>query len=310
MAGMSITNERLETIDFTQNYFPPDPSLFIAAVGADIDPSALEGKRVDVQGGTIQAAYAEENLGASNAIVSFGTADLGAGNLDTILADGSYLEPVVAASNGAFEFVGEDVMIGNGVGAGLRKDETELKTKFDDVLTAPKKDGTVDKLIAQWLDGRGPYFTEQRPQPGRVPPAPAFLKARLYPSSCPFGPAHERRHRLLAELFDQRQAPNLACQLPVHHFCSDRWWHAGSSLWSGRHHPEECAVLAPAPDRLDLFLHRARRARCAVLPVLSAGLRADSQMVHGQPDLRTRDDRRPVGGLASLQGCQLISGHP
>ena len=165
MAGMSITDERLATIDFTQNYFPPDPSLFIAAAGAGIDPTALEGKRVGVQGGTIQAAYAEENLGANNTVVSFGTADqamadLGAGNLDTILADGAYLEPVVAASNGAFEFVGEDVMIGNGVGAGLRKDEAELKTKFDDALTALKKDGTVDKLIAQWFDGRGPYFAE------------------------------------------------------------------------------------------------------------------------------------------------------
>tara|TARA_R110000868_G_scaffold15678_13_gene71245 strand:+ start:1776 stop:2528 length:753 start_codon:yes stop_codon:yes gene_type:complete len=165
MAGMSITEERLETIDFTQNYFPPDPSLYIAAAGAGIDPSALEGKRVGVQGGTIQAAYAEENLGANNTIVSFGTADqamadLGAGNLDTILADGAYLEPVVAASGGAFEFVGEDVMIGGGVGGGVRKDEADLKGKFDDALTALKKDGTVDELIAKWFEGRGPYFAD------------------------------------------------------------------------------------------------------------------------------------------------------
>ncbi|WP_224703347.1 transporter substrate-binding domain-containing protein [Devosia aquimaris] len=165
MAGMSITDERMETIDFTQNYFPPDPSRFIAPSGAGLDIANLEGKRVGVQGGTIQAAYAEANLAGKNTVVSFGTADqamadLGAGNLDTILADGAYLEPVVAASGGAFELVGEDVMIGNGVGAGLRKDEAELKTKFDDALTALKKDGTLDGLIAKWFDGRGPYFTE------------------------------------------------------------------------------------------------------------------------------------------------------
>ena len=165
MAGMSITDERRETIDFSQNYFPPDPSLFVAAAGAGIDPTALEGKRVGVQGGTIQAAYAEANLAGANTIVAFTTADqamadLAAGNLDTIIADGAYLEPVVAASSGAIEFVGEDVMIGNGVGAGLRKDEAELKTKFDDALTALKPDGTVDKRIAQWCEGRGPYFAE------------------------------------------------------------------------------------------------------------------------------------------------------
>jgi polar amino acid transport system substrate-binding protein len=165
MAGMSITDERLETIDFSQNYFPPDPSKYVAAAGEAIDPSALEGKRVGVQGGTIQAAYAEENLGSNNTVVSFGTADqamadLAAGNLDTILADGAYLEPVVAASGGALEFVGDDVLIGDGVGAGLRKDEAELKGKFDTAITALKADGTLDTLIAKWFEGRGPYFAE------------------------------------------------------------------------------------------------------------------------------------------------------
>lgn len=165
MAGMSITDERRETIDFSDNYFPPDPSKFVAAAGAGLDIANLEGKRIGVQGGTIQAAYAEENLSANNTIVSFSTADqamadLAGGNLDTIIADGAYLDPVVAASSGALEFVGEDVMIGDGIGAGIRKDEPELKAQLDDALTALKADGTVDKLIAQYFDGRGPFFSE------------------------------------------------------------------------------------------------------------------------------------------------------
>lgn len=165
MAGMSITDERLETIDFTQNYFPPDPSKFVAEASASLDFANLSGARIGVQGGTIQASYAEQNLGADNTVVSFTTADqamadLAAGNLDTILADGAYLEPVVTASGGAIVFVGEDVLIGNGVGAGIRKDEADLKTKLDDALTALKADGTVDELIAKWFDGHGPYFAE------------------------------------------------------------------------------------------------------------------------------------------------------
>ena len=165
MAGMSITDERRATIDFTTNYFPPDPSKFAAAAGEELDIAALSGKRVGVQGGTIQATYAEQNLAANNTVVSFTTADqamadLAAGNLDTILADGAYLDPVVAASNGALVFVGDDIMIGDGIGAGIRKDETALKTKLDDALAALKKDGTVDTLIAKWFDGRGPFFAE------------------------------------------------------------------------------------------------------------------------------------------------------
>ena len=36
IAGMSITDERDEVIDFTQNYTPPSPSIFVAA-SADVD---------------------------------------------------------------------------------------------------------------------------------------------------------------------------------------------------------------------------------------------------------------------------------
>jgi polar amino acid transport system substrate-binding protein len=165
MAGMSITEERLETIDFTQNYFPPDPSRFVATNGEGYDVTNLSGIRLGVQSGTIQAAYAEEHFGKDNTLVSFSTADqamadLAAGNLDAILADGAYLEPVVAASGGNIAFFGEDIMIGDGVGAGVRKDDAVIKAKFDDALTALKKDGTVDKLIAQWFDGKGPFFAE------------------------------------------------------------------------------------------------------------------------------------------------------
>jgi hypothetical protein len=81
-------------------------------------------------------------------------------NLDTIHADVAYLQPVVDASNGAIEFVGEDVMIGNGVGAGIRKGDTELLETWNTSLAALKADGTVDALIAEWFDGAGPFFNE------------------------------------------------------------------------------------------------------------------------------------------------------
>ncbi|MCW5721137.1 MAG: transporter substrate-binding domain-containing protein [Devosia sp.] len=165
MAGMSITDERLVTIDFTQNYFPPDPSRYVILAGTELDFANLSGARVGVQGGTIQASYAETNLGPNNTIITFATADqamadLAAGNLDTILADGAYLEPVVTASGGGIEFAGEDVLIGNGVGAGVRKDDGDLKATVDAAITALKRDGTVDTLIAKWFEGHGPYFAD------------------------------------------------------------------------------------------------------------------------------------------------------
>lgn len=162
MAGMSITDERKQTIDFSQDYFPPDPSKYVGAAGATFDFDNLSGVKIGAQGATIQHAYIQENFAANNTIQAYedadqAMADLLAGNLDLILADSAYLEAVVAG-NSAIAFTGPDVLIGGGVGIGLRKPDDELETKLNAALDSVKADGTLDKLIAQWFEGRGPYY--------------------------------------------------------------------------------------------------------------------------------------------------------
>ncbi len=163
MAGMSITDERKKTINFSEEYYPVAPSLFAAASGAKIDLSALKGKKIGVQGATVQAGYAKKHFAANNKVLSYETfdqsvADLMAGNIDILLADGDPLKPVVKASNGAISFVGDGVRIGGGVGIGLRKGDTALTDKLNAALAALKKNGTVDKLIKKYFDN-GPFYS-------------------------------------------------------------------------------------------------------------------------------------------------------
>lgn len=165
MAGMSITEERQQTINFSDEYFPPDPSRYVALAGAAIDFEPLSGARIGVQGGTIQADYAESNLAQDNTVISFTTADqavadLAAGNLDAIFADGAYVDPIVSASGGSIEYTGPEIMIGEGMAVGLRKEDADLTARINDAIAALKADGTVDGLIAQWFDGRGPYYAD------------------------------------------------------------------------------------------------------------------------------------------------------
>ncbi|MBV1864870.1 MAG: transporter substrate-binding domain-containing protein [Rhodobacteraceae bacterium] len=152
IAGMSITAERDEVIDFTQEYFPPDPSGYMGMAGAKVD---LKGGIIAAQVNTIQAAYVAES-GAT--LVEFATPDetiaaVKNGEADAVLADLAYLDQFVKESNGTLAFVGE-VSIGGGVGMGVRESDTALKNTFDMAITSLKADGTVTKLIAKWFDGR------------------------------------------------------------------------------------------------------------------------------------------------------------
>ncbi|WP_428925981.1 transporter substrate-binding domain-containing protein [Marinibacterium sp. SX1] len=149
IAGMSITDERDEVIDFTQDYYPPTASAYVAAMeGVD-----LTGGVIAAQTGTIQASHVAET-GAT--LVEFATpeetvAAVRNGEADAVLADYDYLVPIVEASGGELMFAGDKVPLGGGVGMGLRESDGELKDKFDAAITSMKDDGTLNELLTKWF---------------------------------------------------------------------------------------------------------------------------------------------------------------
>ncbi|MCR9087320.1 MAG: transporter substrate-binding domain-containing protein [Rhodobacteraceae bacterium] len=151
MAGMSITPERDAVIDFTQNYLPPEPSAY-AALSDDVE---IGDAVIAAQTGTIQAGYVVES-GAT--IVEFPTPDdtiaaVKNGEADAVLADKAFLEPFVNEDPDLF-FVADDVLLGGGLGVGLRESDTELKIKLDAAIQSMKDDGSLNELIAKWFDER------------------------------------------------------------------------------------------------------------------------------------------------------------
>ncbi len=147
IAGMSITDERDEVIDFTQNYTPPDPSAYLGMTeGLDLSSGVIA-----AQTGTIQAGYVAET-GAT--LLEFATpeetiAAVRNGEADAVLADKSYLAPI-AESDADLMFVGEDVALGDGVGMGVRESDTELRETFDAAIQSMKDDGSLNALIEKW----------------------------------------------------------------------------------------------------------------------------------------------------------------
>jgi len=149
IAGMSITAERDEVIDFTQDYYPPTASAYVAlSDGADVT-----GGLVSAQTATIQAGHVAES-GAT--LLEFATleetvAAVRNGEADAVLADFDALVPLVEASGGELTFVGDPVPLGGGVGMGLRESDGELRDKFDAAITSMKEDGSLNELLKKWF---------------------------------------------------------------------------------------------------------------------------------------------------------------
>ncbi len=150
IAGMSITAERDAVIDFTQPYFPPDPSAYVAMSGAGED--AAKGV-VAAQTNTIQSAHVASS-GAT--LVEFASPDetvaaVRNGEADAVLADKAFLIPIVEQSGGDLVFLGGDVILGDGIGVGLRESDGELKGKLDAAIAELKADGSLNEMIKKWF---------------------------------------------------------------------------------------------------------------------------------------------------------------
>ena len=155
-AGMSVTDERRQAIDFSETYTPPTVSAY-AALSADAD---YQTGVVAAQVGTIQASHVA-TTGAT--MVEFASPDeaIGAvrkGEADAVFADKGFLAPAVSESNGELVFVGEDLPIDRGIGIGLRKSDTELKSKFDAAIVSMREDGTLNAMLTKWFGEKAGQF--------------------------------------------------------------------------------------------------------------------------------------------------------
>lgn len=145
IAGMSITDEREQVIDFSENYFPPAASAYVGTdAAADIKAGV-----VSAQVGTIQAGYVAES-GAT--LLEFATPDetiaaVRNGEAVAVFADKDFLKPYVDQSNGELMFVGEEVELGGGVGLGFRDSDDALREQFNAAIKSMKEDGTLNAAL-------------------------------------------------------------------------------------------------------------------------------------------------------------------
>jgi octopine/nopaline transport system substrate-binding protein len=184
MAGMSVTDERLKVINFS-NPYANDPNGLLVPKNSDLAKMQgtgqryslntqeadavkaieamkplLKGKTIGVQGATTHANFAEKYFKGTVELREYKSTeahdlDLSAGRIDGVLADSATLRGTLEKPEFKdFVLVGPGFtggVLGRGVGVGLRKDDAELKKAFDDAITAAIADGTVKKISEKWF---------------------------------------------------------------------------------------------------------------------------------------------------------------
>ena len=182
MAGMSITDERMKTINFSQGYADEVASLAVmkgsslegmdtpeginlSLGGGDVKKAlktltgALAGKTVCVQTATIHQNFLESGDVGSIDIRTYKTQDevnldLAAGRCDAALAAAVAFTDYADKSGKPVVLVGPTFSggaFGNGVGVGIRKDDTELLNAFNKAIDKARKNGDISRIATKWF---------------------------------------------------------------------------------------------------------------------------------------------------------------
>jgi polar amino acid transport system substrate-binding protein len=165
--SMSVTDERKKQINFSDVYYQ-SAAVIIGPKGGDhaFTPETFKGKTIGAQASTSHANYVEKYYVPAGATLKTykgqdeANADLAAGRLDYVQADGVTLGTFLVSDDGkaCCELYGavpvDEGVLGPGVGVGLRKEDTALQEKINAAIKSLAAKGKFEEVTKKWkLDG-------------------------------------------------------------------------------------------------------------------------------------------------------------
>ena len=183
IAGMSITEERKEKVNFTNGYMTDGARFAVlkgsgladlnivpkvnlnnaggkeqAAIGQLI--AAMDGATVCVQSSTIHQNFPEKHMSGAVTVklyqaVDDHNLDLAAGRCDAILADvGSIIDFMESDGGVDVAFTGPTFsggVFGDGVGGAVRKEDTDIVDMWNKAIAEMSADGTTAEITKKWF---------------------------------------------------------------------------------------------------------------------------------------------------------------
>lgn len=150
-AGMTVTPERQQQVDFSKEYVKSSQYLIVQK-GSDITKDKLDGTVIAVQESTTGDYYATDSVKAKEVLRFKGATETGAalsaGKCDAIILDKLPAEAVVANSNGKLELIAEP-LTEESYAFAVQKGNTELLDAINATLQRLMDEGKIDELVTK-----------------------------------------------------------------------------------------------------------------------------------------------------------------
>ena len=153
LAGMTVTEERKESVNFSDSYATGIQVIIVKDGSAIAAYEDLEGKMIGVQSGTTGDIYCTDEFGQDN-VKQFANGALAVEALkndqvDCVIIDNEPAKAFVASNEGLkileTEYAVEDYAIA------IAKGNTELLEKINKALKELKDDGTIKKIVDKYI---------------------------------------------------------------------------------------------------------------------------------------------------------------
>ena len=153
VAGLTVTDERKESVDFTSSYATGVQVVIVREDSEIKTIDDLAGKKIGVQLSTTGDIYASDDYGDENVIKYNKGADavlaLKGGEIDAVIIDDQPAKVFVSQNEGLklldSEYVTEEYAIA------VSKDNKGLRDEINVALEELIADGTVDEIIAKYI---------------------------------------------------------------------------------------------------------------------------------------------------------------
>ena len=159
-AGLSITPDRLENVDFSDEYFSATQSILVMKDGSSVaKPEDLKGKVVGVQTGTTADTYVTDKDGENNVGVkevkrynSFVDAvnDMITGRLDAVVMDDFPANKLVEKNADKIVKL-DDELTGEKYAIAVPKGDEAMKELVNKVLADMEESGEMDELLTKYI---------------------------------------------------------------------------------------------------------------------------------------------------------------